>query len=187
MWFRSMTRSARRQLRALAGDTEGGALVEFAVLAPLLFTIMFGVIEWGHVFYVQNNMLIAARQGARNWAYATTIPTGGAAAAATADITAICSATGAPLKGTGTYTFTMTYYGGCTATWTASSVWTPSSPFYGTVTIKIATSAAKASIINYLGMLGASTTNLTASATLQEEFVCPAAGPLTYSPAAMTC
>lgn len=42
-----------------------GAAVEMAVVAPLLITILFGIIEYGWLFSVQQNLVNAAREGAR--------------------------------------------------------------------------------------------------------------------------
>jgi Flp pilus assembly protein TadG len=39
--------------------------VEFAVIAPLLFTVLFGIIEYGYVFLVQQSLTNAAREGCR--------------------------------------------------------------------------------------------------------------------------
>lgn len=43
----------------------GAAVVEFAVVAPLLLTIVFGIIEYGYVFMVQQTLTNAAREGCR--------------------------------------------------------------------------------------------------------------------------
>ena len=50
----------RRQKRG-----RGAALIEFAVVAPLLLAIVFGIIEYGYVFMVRQTMLNAAREGCR--------------------------------------------------------------------------------------------------------------------------
>ncbi len=41
------------------------AVVEFAVVLPLLLTILFGIIEYGWVFMVRQTLQTAAREGAR--------------------------------------------------------------------------------------------------------------------------
>lgn len=46
----------------------GAALVEFAVVAPLLFLLLFGVIEFGRLVATYTSVSTAAREGAR---YAT--------------------------------------------------------------------------------------------------------------------
>lgn len=52
------------------GDDRGGTLVEFALVAPLLFLLLFGVIEFARVGHGFNTVWTAAREGAR---YATTV------------------------------------------------------------------------------------------------------------------
>ncbi len=51
---------SRAGFRRVGGD-HGATLVEFAILAPLLFVIVFGVIEFGYTFA----QLLDVRQGAR--------------------------------------------------------------------------------------------------------------------------
>ena len=43
----------------------GAAVVEFAVVLPLLLTILFGIMEYGWVFMVRQTLQTAAREGAR--------------------------------------------------------------------------------------------------------------------------
>lgn len=43
----------------------GAAAVELAVVSPLLFAMLFGIIEFGWLFAVQNTLVNAAREGAR--------------------------------------------------------------------------------------------------------------------------
>ena len=43
----------------------GGAIVEFAVVLPLLLTILFGIIEYGYVFMIRQSLQHAAREGCR--------------------------------------------------------------------------------------------------------------------------
>lgn len=52
--------ASRRDPRARAA-----AVVEFAVVLPLLLTILFGIIEYGWVFMVRQTLQTAAREGAR--------------------------------------------------------------------------------------------------------------------------
>ena len=49
------------------GD-RGGAAVEFALVAPILLALVFGIIQFGMVMFVQNNMMNAAREAARQHA-----------------------------------------------------------------------------------------------------------------------
>lgn len=153
-------------------DEDGAALVEFTVLLPLFFLIMFGILEWGNIFFVQNNMSIAARLGVRAAAI-------NPASNSSTDVIAAACGSGTsptPLTGTGyTYTFTYRYNQGCSGA---------SSTAYGNIALTIATPAAAAAIVNYLGLIGSE--NLTATAAMQQEYVCPA-GSGTAAAVSRTC
>lgn len=41
------------------------AIVEMAIVLPILVLLLFGIIEFGHAFLVRHNMISAAAQGAR--------------------------------------------------------------------------------------------------------------------------
>ncbi len=43
----------------------GAAVVELAIVSPLLFAMLFGIIEVGWLFTVQHTMVNASREGAR--------------------------------------------------------------------------------------------------------------------------
>jgi Flp pilus assembly protein TadG len=162
-------------LRDFMRDERGSPLVEFSVMAPLFLMVMFGIVEWGNIFYVQNNMLIAARQAARSWAVDG--PPSSPSTTASSTITNACNAV--PLHGSNfAYTFTLTYFSSCTGAGTPAGT-------YGIATMTITTPAAPASLVNYLNSVTGLT--LSASATLQEEFVCPAAGPVTTTVSNRTC
>jgi Flp pilus assembly protein TadG len=49
----------------VGGRARAVAIVEFAVVLPLLLTILFGIIEYGWVFMVRQTLQTAAREGAR--------------------------------------------------------------------------------------------------------------------------
>jgi len=51
--------------RLLRGRGRGQALVEFAVVAPVFFLLLFGLIDLGRYVYVTNSFAQAAREGAR--------------------------------------------------------------------------------------------------------------------------
>lgn len=61
-YFRRFTRVRvwRRDKRR-----KGAAVVEFAVVLPLLLTVLFGIIEYGWVFMVRQTLQTAAREGCR--------------------------------------------------------------------------------------------------------------------------
>ena len=46
----------------------GAALVEFAIIMPLLLLLVFGIIEFGRAYNAQNSLTHAAREGAREYA-----------------------------------------------------------------------------------------------------------------------
>lgn len=43
----------------------GAAILETALILPILLLLSFGLVEFGHFFYVQHNLTGAAREGAR--------------------------------------------------------------------------------------------------------------------------
>ncbi len=43
----------------------GAAAVEFAIIAPLLFTLIFGMLQYGLAFFQVQNLRAAVREGAR--------------------------------------------------------------------------------------------------------------------------
>ncbi|ACL66340.1 TadE family protein [Anaeromyxobacter dehalogenans 2CP-1] len=48
-----------------ARSERGAAAVEFALVLPLLLTIVFGTIEWGYYFFNRQVVINSAREGAR--------------------------------------------------------------------------------------------------------------------------
>ena len=74
----------RRSLRALVRNERGTALVEFALIAPLLFLLLFGVIEFGRVLNYYNDLTQLSGQGARA-AVVSRNPDGSAVGTANAD------------------------------------------------------------------------------------------------------
>lgn len=46
-------------------NNKGAALVELAIILPLLLTIVFGIFEFGRAMYITNTLNNAAREGAR--------------------------------------------------------------------------------------------------------------------------
>jgi len=49
----------------LGADQRGGAILEFAILAPVLFAILLGIIEMGRMFYVRQALEYATEEAAR--------------------------------------------------------------------------------------------------------------------------
>jgi|SRR3954454_6767291 Flp pilus assembly protein TadG len=54
-----------RRRASLGADERGGAILEFAILAPVLFTILFGFIEMGRMFYIRQSLEYATEEAAR--------------------------------------------------------------------------------------------------------------------------
>jgi Flp pilus assembly protein TadG len=46
-------------------DQQGASAVEFALIAPLLFTLLLGIIQYGSLFLIQGRMTDTARDTAR--------------------------------------------------------------------------------------------------------------------------
>lgn len=57
--------SNRRYLRNPPTSRRGVAAVEFALIAPVMFLITFGMIEIGSVMMIKNSLTQASRSGAR--------------------------------------------------------------------------------------------------------------------------
>lgn len=52
-------------MKAFTPRPRGAAAVEFALVLPLLLTIVFGTIEWGYYFFTREIVINSAREGAR--------------------------------------------------------------------------------------------------------------------------
>jgi Flp pilus assembly protein TadG len=52
-------------LAALRADSRGAAILEFALLAPLMFTMLLGIVEIGRMFYVRQALEYATEEAAR--------------------------------------------------------------------------------------------------------------------------
>ncbi len=60
-----MLNRLRATMRGFRRQTRAAAMVEFAIVAPLLFILIFGIIDFGRAFFLLNNLTNAARDGAR--------------------------------------------------------------------------------------------------------------------------
>ena len=56
------------------GRRRAAAIVEFAVILPVLLTILFGIIEYGYIFMVRLTVEHAAREGCRVASLSTSTP-----------------------------------------------------------------------------------------------------------------
>jgi len=59
----------------LARDSKGGAILEFAVLAPVLLTLILGGVDVGRMFYVRQSLEYATEQAARYYMMNSTAAT----------------------------------------------------------------------------------------------------------------
>jgi Flp pilus assembly protein TadG len=69
--------------RRLRNDCEGAAAMEFAIIFPILLLFLFGIFEFGRLFWIQSSLQFAAEQAGR-WAMANST-------ASTAAIQARCA------------------------------------------------------------------------------------------------
>lgn len=60
-----MKRVTHRRIGLGVGRRRGAAVVEFAVVLPLLLALLFGIIEFGWVFMIRQTVVNAAREGCR--------------------------------------------------------------------------------------------------------------------------
>lgn len=65
-------RATHKRWTATARARRGASVVEFAVVAPLTFLLVFGIIEFGRLTMVRQAMTNAARQAGRKASLATT-------------------------------------------------------------------------------------------------------------------
>jgi Flp pilus assembly protein TadG len=63
-----------RPRRRFLGE-RGAAAVEFAILAPVLLTLLFGIVECAQLFQVQSTLSAAAREGVRSMALGNNLAT----------------------------------------------------------------------------------------------------------------
>jgi Flp pilus assembly protein TadG len=62
----------------LRRNQKGAAIVEFALVVPLLLLLIWGIVDIGRAFYTLNNLASAVREGARSAAVMSTPPDGNA-------------------------------------------------------------------------------------------------------------
>jgi Flp pilus assembly protein TadG len=60
-----MVNAITKRFSKLARDEDGAAVVEFALVMPILALIVFCILDLGRAFYTVNNLVSAVREGAR--------------------------------------------------------------------------------------------------------------------------
>ena len=68
-----MTRRKNYSARGFLRDQRGSPAVEFALIAPVLMLLVFGIVQFGFAFYTYNEMFNGAREGARRLAVGATM------------------------------------------------------------------------------------------------------------------
>ena len=71
MQLMSFLWAPHRRVKRLVRDIRGAVAVEFALILPVLITILFGIIQFGLVMFTQQMMVYAAREAARSYAVGT--------------------------------------------------------------------------------------------------------------------
>jgi Flp pilus assembly protein TadG len=130
--------------------TRAAAIVEFAVVSPLLLTVLFGIIEYGYIFMVRQTLTNAAREGCRIAVLQTTVSP---YTEVTSRVDGIMSTTG--LTG---YTVEMTH-------------WTAADP---TETVTVSIPFADVSLLG--NFFGQRTGNLVGTCSMRKEGVAAASG-----------
>ena len=69
----------RQLLRRLVTSRDGSVILETAIMIMILLMLMFGIVDVGRALYTENNLVSAAREGARYGASDTNMPTDAAA------------------------------------------------------------------------------------------------------------
>jgi len=70
--MQTLKRFRSRAADSFLSDVRGGVAIEFAILIPILITMLFGIIQYGNILYVRQLMTQAAAEAARSYAYDST-------------------------------------------------------------------------------------------------------------------
>lgn len=160
----------------------GAALVEFTVMVPLFLLIVFGIIEFGMIFFHQTNMVDAAREAARTISSCQNEPQTAAQIA--------CNYLACNDPNFSTQNFSINFTDSCTAAQVVLPAGTAGAQ--GDVTVQISVATTAASFFNYLGMFTGNT--LQAQVRMRKGYNCSAVGsttkvacPATICAASVSC
>ena len=117
------TKSKWREDWKERGDS-GAAAVEFAIILPIFVAVLFGIIQFGSVLFLHNNMMNAARETARRMSVAE------------------LDAAGAPA-------YANNYLAGWGLTFTVNATEPGAGVPNGDVTVQITVPAANATLVNF--------------------------------------
>lgn len=139
--FRKRTRRSLR--RRYSKRKRAAAIVEFALVLPLLLTVLFGIIQYGWVFMIRQTLQMAAREGCRTAVLPTSV----------SPYTNVTTRVNEVMSTTGLSTFTITM--------THATVANPIE------TVVVSVPYADASLL--AGWFGSSNFNLTGASSMRKE------------------
>ena len=156
-----MTSSFVGRFLRISRSEHGGALVELAVVLPVLILIAIGVMDYGRVYYTSVTVSNAARAGAEWGAYGMT-----GSATKDAQIQSFAKIEGAEA---GTFTVTSSHFCRCSPTGVDVSCTTGSCGAYGKPQIYVTATATKkvALLLKYPGL--PDTVTISRSATFRQQ------------------
>ncbi len=155
-----MVRNTRNFKRSGESRKRGAAAVEMAVMAPVLILLLGGIIQFGGLFFLHNNMVNAAREAARALALKTVTVAGTPTCSTTPPVGSAEELACNPLSSWGSMTFTLAV---CNPTVPGSNCAAGSSD----VAVEIAVPLSEASLWDALGLFQTGT--LEARVIMREE------------------
>jgi Flp pilus assembly protein TadG len=155
----------RRQIDLFASSRRGAAVVEFAILAPVLVLLLFGTIASSGAFLTWGMMQGSSAYGARVMSTGT-IKNNSAGAITTANTTATTTCTGS-LPATEVESYACSNL----PSWATFTVTTTENCVVPSVTVSLSTTASAAAIVDVLRLFTGKT--LTATAVVMKEGTCP--------------
>jgi Flp pilus assembly protein TadG len=141
-------------IRKFAASDRAAAMVEFAIVLPVLLLIVFGIVDFGRALFTLNNLTAAVREGAR-MASTQITPDPTVAASMTAVQNTVTNYVIAFGGSSGAATVSETFTGGAPPTMQSITVQIVSYPF--------------TPITPIAGMIGMGTINMSPSATFRWE------------------
>ena len=141
------------RIRKFASSEHGAAMVEFAIVLPVLLLIVFGIVDFGRALFTLNNLTAAVREGARL-----------ASTQISPDPTMSASKTAVQ----NTVTTYVISFGGSTGAPTVSETFSGTPPNMQSITVQIV-SYPFSPITPLAGMIGMGTISMSPSATFRWE------------------